>query len=116
MRDRIALVTAPGGYWGAEEAGISIVQLEDAASCAATVRDLVRGGQFGIVAISEAAATGDAELATVIADAPPEVSVLLLPTPGMRTVAGLAQLRDRFAVALGVDIWKMAAEKAGVDV
>jgi vacuolar-type H+-ATPase subunit F/Vma7 len=116
LRDRIALVTSPGAYWGAEEAGRAVIEVPEAHGLNAALRTLLAGGEFGIVAVSEELAAGDPELAALMEQAPPEVSIVLVPAPGARTVAGLAQLRERFAAALGVDVWNMAAEKAGVDV
>lgn len=109
MRDRIALVVAPGGYWGAAEAGIEVHVVEDPAGCAGTVRSLARDGKHGIVAVAEdAAGAGVEALAAEAAEAPPEVSVLLLPAPGKLAVEGLGRLRARFAAALGADLWRTA--------
>jgi vacuolar-type H+-ATPase subunit F/Vma7 len=116
-REHLALITLPGGYWGAEEAGVSVVTIAGPERLVETIRDLAAGGEFAVIAVSEAAAAGvEAELGSMADQAPEQVSVLLVPAPGARTVAGLAQLRERFAAALGVDVWKMAMEKAGVDV
>jgi vacuolar-type H+-ATPase subunit F/Vma7 len=115
-RDRIALVTSPGSYWGAEEAGLAVVEVSRAGGLGAALRTLLAAGEFGIIAVSEELAASDPDLAAALDQAPPEVSVVLVPSPGSRTVAGLALLRERFAVALGVDVWTAAAGKAGVDV
>lgn len=116
-RDRIAFVTTPGAYWGAEEAGLSLIMVEGPEQLTGTIRALVAGGAFAVIAISEEAAAGQGpELAAIMEQAPGQVSIVLVPAPGSRTVAGLAPLRERFAAALGVDVWKMAAGKAGVDV
>ena len=116
LRERIALVTSPGAYWGAEEAGLAVIEVPEAQGLDAALRGLLAGGEFGIIAVSEELVASAAELAALLEQAPPEVSIVLVPAPGARTVAGLALLRERFAAALGVDVWKKAAEKAGVDV
>lgn len=115
--ERIALVTTPDGYWGGEEAGLSVITIAGPAQLPGALRLLFAGGEFAVVAVSEEAAAGlDAELGALIDAAPEQVSVVLVPAPGARTVAGLARLRERFAAALGVDVWKAAAQKAGADV
>jgi vacuolar-type H+-ATPase subunit F/Vma7 len=115
--ERLALVTLPGGYWGAEEAGISVIPVAGPERLPEAVRSLVSGGEFAVIAVSEAAAAGvEPELGAIAEQAPEQVSVVLVPAPGARTVAGLAELRERFAAALGVDVWTAAAARAGVDV
>jgi vacuolar-type H+-ATPase subunit F/Vma7 len=113
----LALITLPGGYWGAEEAGVSVITVAGPGRLAETIRSLVAGGEFAIIAVSEAAAAGvELELAAIAGQAPAQVSVVLVPAPGARAVVELADLRERFAAALGVDVWKTAMGKAGVDV
>jgi vacuolar-type H+-ATPase subunit F/Vma7 len=114
--ERLALITLPGGYWGAEEAGISVITVAGPDRLAETLRGLVAGGEFAVIAVSAAAATGvEPEFAAIAGQAPAPVSVVLVPAPGTRAVAGLAELRERFAAALGVDVWTPAAARAGID-
>ena len=114
--EHLALITLPGGYWGAEEAGISVITVPGPERLAETVRGLVAGGEFAVIAVSAAAAAGvELELGAVAEQAPVQVSVVLVPAPGARAVAGPAELRERFAAALGVDVWTTAAARAGVD-
>lgn len=114
--EHLALITLPGGYWGAEEAGISVITVAGPEHLAGTLRGLVAGGEFAIVAVSEAAAAGvESEFAAIADQAPAQVSVVIVPAPGARTVGGLMELRERFAAALGVDVWTTAAARAGMD-
>jgi vacuolar-type H+-ATPase subunit F/Vma7 len=114
--EHLALITLPGGYWGAEEAGISVITVAGPERLAETIRELVAGGEFAVIAVSEAAAAGvELELGASAEQAPAQVSIVLVPAPGERTVAGLAELRGRFAAALGVDVWTAAAARAGFD-
>jgi len=114
MRERIALLALPGEYWGAEEAGIAVIELPHAAALEATLRSLVAGGEHAILAVSAAAAAGREEEVEAIGDAaPPEVSVLTVPAPGQERLPALERLRRRFMAALGVDVWARAAERAG---
>ncbi len=113
--DRIALLTLPGGFWGAEEAGIAVIEVAEAAA-AETVRALVAAGQHAVVAVSAELASGrEAELEAVEAAAPPEVAVFVEPAPGEAGVPSLGRLRERFAAALGVDAWGRAAARTGFD-
>ncbi len=115
--ERIAFVTTAGGYWGAEEAGLAMITIEDPAQLVETLRSLAAGGKYAVIAVSEEAAAGrEADLEAIMEQAPGQVSIVTVPAPGARSVAELALLRERFAAALGVDVWKMAVEKAGVDV
>jgi len=116
MRERIALLTLPGGYWGAEEAGIALYEVEEAAAVAETIRSLVADGEHAIIAVSEALAAGrEEEIEAIELEAPPEVAVIVVPAPGEDAVASLGRLRARFAAALGVDAWERAARQVGFD-
>lgn len=115
--ERVALVTLPGGHWGAEEAGVSVITIARPDQAAETVRRLAADGGFAVIAVSEEAAAGAGrQLGELAERAPGPVSIVLVPAPGARTVDGLAELRERFAAALGVDVWAAAVARSGADV
>jgi len=114
MRDRIALVALAGEYWGAEEAGIAVIEIAEEAALVETLRSLVEGGEHAILAVSGAAAAGREREVEEIGDAaPPLVSVVVLPAPGAAELPASDLLRARFVTALGVDVWGRAVEGRG---
>lgn len=109
----VAILCPPGYLAGAEEAGIHIRAVEADGDPAGEIRSLAGEG------LSLAAVTED-----LVPDGKEEfwreaarqgVAVFFIPGPGTEGEGYLAGLREHFAVALGVDIWKATADRAGAE-
>jgi len=112
---KIAFLTAPGSFWGAEEAGMKVAFLTDPSLLAEEVRRLASLGCSLIVVTDDLTGVREKEAREALEQVLPGGFLLVVPGAGSSGELHLSALRERFAAALGADVWKTTARKAGVD-
>ncbi len=111
----IALLCRPGAFWGAEEAGISTVFPDDPGQAEDQLLRLARGGCRIVIVTEDLVKDRLREILAAVEAAAPKTAVLVLPAPGRSMEVFYEYLRGRFAVALGIDVWKTTASKTGAE-
>jgi vacuolar-type H+-ATPase subunit F/Vma7 len=112
---RIAFLTSPGSFWGAEEAGMKVSFLADPSLLEEEVRRLAALGCSVIVVTDDLAGVREKEAMAALEEVLPGGFLMVVPGAGSSGETHLSALRERFAAALGADVWKATARKAGVD-
>lgn len=112
---KIAFLTSPGTFWGAEEAGLETFTVADGSLLMDTVRQVVAGGCSFVIVTEELLEGREEEVRATLRDDSPEAVLLILPGAGSPEEGHMRDLRERFAAALGIDVWKATARRAGVE-
>jgi vacuolar-type H+-ATPase subunit F/Vma7 len=112
---KIAFLAPPGSFWGAEEAGMKVATLADPSRLEEEVRRLASLGCSLIVVTDDLAEVREKEAREALEETLPGGFLLVVPGAGSSGETHLSALRERFAAALGADVWKTTARKAGVD-
>jgi len=112
---KVAFLTSPDSFWGAEEAGLATFTVAEGSLLMDKVRQVVAGG-FSFVIVTEELLEGKEEEArATLRRHSPEAVLLILPGAGSPGDMHMRYLRERFATALGIDVWKATARRAGVE-
>lgn len=112
---RIAFLTSPDSFWGAEEAGLAAFTIADGSLLIPTMRQVVAEG-FSFVIVTEDLLEGrEEEARALLGDHSPGAVLLILPGAGSPGDRQMRHLRERFATALGIDVWNATARRAGVE-
>ena len=110
---KMAFVAPPGSFLGAEEAGLISVTLPDPALLVREVRRLASLGCSIVVVTDDLAEGREEEARAALEDLTPHGFLLVVPGAVSTGEKHLSALRERFAAALGADVWKATAVKAG---
>lgn len=111
----IAFICRQGAYWGSEEAGIATFFLAEPGQTEEQVMRLARGGCRIIIVTEDLLGERLREILAAVKAAAPQASLLVFPAAGRPMENFYEYLRGRFAVALGIDVWKSTASKVGVE-
>jgi vacuolar-type H+-ATPase subunit F/Vma7 len=112
----IVFLTSSESYRGAEEAGITLRVIDDPESCEQEILNLAERGFSMIVLTEELAAGRSGRIIESLGGAAAKTTLLVVPAPDGTGAEHLQYLRDRFSVALGIDIWSVTAKRAGVHI
>ena len=111
-----AFLTTTDSFWGAEEAGLTPLFLESPALLEGEVLRLAARGYVLIVVTDDLLTGVEEKVRSALRHEAPEAVLLVVPAAGSRGEGHLSALRERFSTALGVDVWKVTARRAGVDI
>ena len=114
MHDILFLVS-PDLLCAAEEAGIGLRVVDDPSTVIGEVQRAAKGGCSLLFASEDLVAGQVREVEEAAGRARGKMTLLTVPMRADSKMAFLHGLRTRFAVAIGLDVWKMTAQKAGVD-
>ena len=111
----IALIASPDSYEGGVQAGVEVRSVSDPVRLEGEIERLAEKGCVVIMVTADLVSGSGRQIIDRAAAAFPELSLIVVPGPGTGEGDFVKALRERFSAALGIDIWRVSSEKAGVD-